>query len=167
MSIDTLLERLKSEQAKSPCNDDKHSGYTVRGCAESLISGGCNNDKNECYTKVTRKPASTQVVTGATEVTAKISIGNFENHSRDSEKSPGRPDEKSATHSDHLTECAAIREHGGGQPREQAECDAAHEIGPCYLCGGGRFWVSTFGVIVCERCHPPVTPKIVARVIVL
>lgn len=70
-------------------------------------------------------------------------------------------------HSELVTERAAIREYSGGQPRDQAEQDAAQEVGPCFLCGGGRFWVSTFGVIVCERCHPPATPKLVARFITL
>ncbi len=66
-------------------------------------------------------------------------------------------------HAELLTERAAIREYDGGQPRDQAERDAVQEVGPCFVCGGGRFWVSTFGVIVCERCHPPATPKLVER----
>jgi len=73
------------------------------------------------------------------------------------------PDEQS----EHMTERAAIREYDGGQSRDQAEQEATQEVGPCCCCGGVRFWVSAFGVIVCERCHPPAVPRLVARVIVL
>jgi len=167
MSIDTLLARLKSEQTLTQCNADEHSGNALGGRAITRINGECNTFENECYTKVAREPAPTQAVTLVADVTPKKEIGNFQNHFRDSEKLPGRPDEKSAIHSELVTERAAIREYDGGQPREQAAQDAAQEVGPCFLCGGGRFWVSTFGVIVCERCHPPATPKIVARLIAL
>ena len=70
-------------------------------------------------------------------------------------------------HSEILTERAAIREYDGGQDRGPAERAAAEEIGPCFQCGGGRFWVSKYGVIVCERCHPPATAKLVERTITL
>lgn len=70
-------------------------------------------------------------------------------------------------HAELMTERAAIREYDGGQPRDQAEQEAAEEIGPCYVCGSGRFWVSTYGVIVCERCHPPATPKLIERTITI
>jgi len=70
-------------------------------------------------------------------------------------------------HSERLTERAAIREYDGGQPRDQAERDAIQEIGPCSRCGGSRFWVSTFGVILCERCTPPGDPRLVERLVTL
>lgn len=73
----------------------------------------------------------------------------------------------SSDQEEHRTERAAIREYSGGQSRDQAEQGASEEIGPCYSCGGGRFWVSRWGVIVCERCHPPATPKMIERTITL
>jgi len=60
------------------------------------------------------------------------------------------------------TERAAIKEFSGNLPREQAESEAVRDI-PCYVCDSRTFWVSTYGVIVCGRCHPPATPKLVAR----
>lgn len=69
------------------------------------------------------------------------------------------------SHSELMTERAAIREYDGGQPRNQAEQSAAREIGPCFMCGGGRFWVGKWGVIVCERCHPAPFPKMIERTI--
>lgn len=41
--------------------------------------------------------------------------------------------------------------------------EAVQEVRPCFVCGGGRFWVSRWGVIVCERCHPPADPKLIER----
>lgn len=35
--------------------------------------------------------------------------------------------------------------------------------GFCYVCKGRRFWLSVHGVLVCARCHPPASPKLVAR----
>ncbi len=32
----------------------------------------------------------------------------------------------------------------------------------CYCCRQQRFWRSTYGVIVCARCHPPAAPDLVA-----
>lgn len=91
------------------------------------------------------------------------------------ENTGGKPSAESAPpdqapisyHSELITERAAIREYDGGQNRESAERAAIEEAGPCFLCGGVRFWVSTFGVIVCERCHPPATEKIIERTYVL
>lgn len=73
----------------------------------------------------------------------------------------------SSDQEEHRTERAAIREYSGGQSRDQAEQGAVEETGPCYMCHGGRFWVSTYGVIVCERCHPPATPQMVARTLAI
>ncbi len=66
-------------------------------------------------------------------------------------------------HSELVTERAAILEYDAGMARATAEREAVAEIGPCYLCGGGRFWVSRWGVIVCERCHPPADTKLIER----
>jgi hypothetical protein len=33
----------------------------------------------------------------------------------------------------------------------------------CPACQGTTFWISLAGVRVCERCHPPVDERIVAR----
>ncbi len=66
-----------------------------------------------------------------------------------------------------VTERAAIMEYSGGLDRMSAEERAVRERGSCYLCGGGRFWVSRWGVIICERCHPPADHRIVERTIVL
>jgi len=60
------------------------------------------------------------------------------------------------------TERAAIKEFSGNLPQHQAELEAVQDV-PCYNCDGRTFWVSTYGVIVCGRCHPPATPKLVAR----
>jgi len=73
----------------------------------------------------------------------------------------------SSDQEEHRTERAAIREYSGGQSRDQAEQGAVEETGPCYICHGGRFWVSTYGVIVCERCHPPASGKLVERTITI
>ncbi len=76
---------------------------------------------------------------------------------------PATPKRTWQDHADAMTERAAIREHDGGQPREQAERDAAGEVGPCYCCGGRRFWVSKHGPIGCARCHPPATHEGIVR----
>ncbi len=34
--------------------------------------------------------------------------------------------------------------------------------GPCYACGGTRFWRSVAGRFICDVCHPPATPDLVA-----
>lgn len=73
----------------------------------------------------------------------------------------------SSDQEEYRTERAAIREYSGGQPRGQAEQSAVDEIGPCYMCGGGRWWISTHGVFNCERCHPAPTPKLVARTVTI
>ena len=31
----------------------------------------------------------------------------------------------------------------------------------CYACRGSRFWRSTYGEIVCGRCHPPADASLV------
>lgn len=66
-------------------------------------------------------------------------------------------------HAELVTERAAILEYDGGMSRATAERAAVAEVGPCFLCGGGRFWVSRWGVIVCERCHPPADTKLIER----
>ena len=33
----------------------------------------------------------------------------------------------------------------------------------CYACRSRRFWQSTYGAIICPRCHPPASPDLVAR----
>lgn len=58
---------------------------------------------------------------------------------------------------------AAILEHDAGMNRVEAEAAAMHEVGPCYLCGGGRFWVSRWGVVNCATCHPPANTKLIER----
>ena len=70
-------------------------------------------------------------------------------------------------HADVVSERAAILEHDAGMNRATAEQEAARAVGPCYSCGGGRFWVSRWGVIVCERCHPPADTRLIERTIVL
>lgn len=70
-------------------------------------------------------------------------------------------------HAEMLTERAAVREYDGGQPRDDAERDAAVEVGPCYACGGEQFWVSRWGVITCSRCHPPADHRLIERTITL
>lgn len=70
-------------------------------------------------------------------------------------------------HSDDVSERAAVLEYDAGMNRATAEWEAAREVGPCYACGGGRLWVSRWGVIVCERCHPPADTKLIERTIVL
>ncbi|HOY67099.1 MAG TPA: hypothetical protein PLP29_09430 [Candidatus Ozemobacteraceae bacterium] len=66
-------------------------------------------------------------------------------------------------HAELVTERAAILEYDGGMTRATAVREAVAEVGPCFVCGGGRFWVSRWGVIVCERCHPPADPKLIER----
>lgn len=70
-------------------------------------------------------------------------------------------------HADVVSERAAILEYDAGMNRATAEREAVREVGPCYLCGGGRFWVSRWGVIVCERCHPAADTRLIERTIVL
>ncbi len=70
-------------------------------------------------------------------------------------------------HADVVSERVAILEHDAGMNRATAEQEAARAVGPCYSCGGGRFWVSRWGVIVCERCHPPADTRLIERTIVL
>lgn len=43
------------------------------------------------------------------------------------------------------------------------EREAVREVGPCGLCGGGRFWVSRWGVVNCMTCHPPADGKLIER----
>lgn len=35
--------------------------------------------------------------------------------------------------------------------------------GTCYVCGGSRWWLSVYGVLVCCLCHPPPAPELVSR----
>ena len=35
--------------------------------------------------------------------------------------------------------------------------------GRCFLCGGSRWWLSRYGVLICAQCHPPTVPELVAR----
>ncbi|HEY9070539.1 MAG TPA: hypothetical protein VIV61_09775 [Candidatus Ozemobacteraceae bacterium] len=66
-------------------------------------------------------------------------------------------------HADVVSERAAMVETDAGMNRVDAEAAAAGAVGPCHVCGGGRFWVSRWGVIVCERCHPPADTKLIER----
>lgn len=43
------------------------------------------------------------------------------------------------------------------------ERETVREVGPCGLCGGGRFWVSRWGVVNCMTCHPPADGKLIER----
>lgn len=84
-----------------------------------------------------------------------------------SKKRLGEEQAPPSDHAELVTERAAIREYDGGQPRGIAEAESLREVGPCFVCGGGRFWISRYGVIVCERCHPAADPRIVERTVVL
>ncbi len=33
----------------------------------------------------------------------------------------------------------------------------------CPMCRGKEFWVSVYGKVICEKCHPPADESIVAR----
>ena len=33
----------------------------------------------------------------------------------------------------------------------------------CFACKERRFWLSTHGATICAKCHPPGSPKLVAR----
>jgi len=46
-----------------------------------------------------------------------------------------------------------------------AGSEAVQVIGPCFVCGGGRFWVSRWGVVNCMACHPPADTKLIERCI--
>lgn len=37
------------------------------------------------------------------------------------------------------------------------------ESGECYVCGGSEAWESTYGVLVCTRCHPPAAENLVKK----
>ena len=45
-------------------------------------------------------------------------------------------------HADVVSERAAILEHDAGMNRVDAEAAGVRAVGPCNVCGGGRFWVS-------------------------
>lgn len=45
------------------------------------------------------------------------------------------------------------------RPRRAVPLDAS----ACPACGGVAFWISLALVRICERCHPPADPRIVAR----
>ncbi|HOY65491.1 MAG TPA: hypothetical protein PLP29_01305, partial [Candidatus Ozemobacteraceae bacterium] len=49
-------------------------------------------------------------------------------------------------HADVVSERAAILEGDAGMTRPTAEREAVAAVGPCFVCGGGRFWVSRWGV---------------------
>ncbi|HOT29022.1 MAG TPA: hypothetical protein PLU72_12625 [Candidatus Ozemobacteraceae bacterium] len=66
-------------------------------------------------------------------------------------------------HADVVSERAAMVETDAGTNRVDAEAAAVRAVGPCHVCGGGRLWVSRWGVIVCERCHPPANSKLIER----
>jgi hypothetical protein len=36
----------------------------------------------------------------------------------------------------------------------------------CFMCRGRRFWRSSYGPVICVRCHPPAAPHLVAAWIV-
>jgi hypothetical protein len=40
------------------------------------------------------------------------------------------------------------------------------ELQPCPICGGGDYWLSIHGPLVCTRCHPPARPELVKTRIV-
>lgn len=70
--------------------------------------------------------------------------------------------------SDHagvVSERAAILETDAGMNRVDAEAAAVRAVGPCHVCGGGRFWVSRWGVVNCMTCHPPADGKLIERII--
>ena len=35
----------------------------------------------------------------------------------------------------------------------------------CFACKGHRFWRSTYGVVICAKCHPPACAELVAEYI--
>ena len=77
---------------------------------------------------------------------------------------PARQGGQEATHPVHDVRCdtptrspTAIAECGGHhvpQPVTQTMSFWEHPEA-CYACGTRRRWRSSYGAVVCERCHPP------------
>lgn len=62
---------------------------------------------------------------------------------------------------EYRNERAAILAFSANLPSDEAEYRAILER-PC-MCGGRKFWVSIFDVIICGRCHPPTQDSFVKR----
>lgn len=57
---------------------------------------------------------------------------------------------------------SAQNERGDGSRKIERPAWLTRE-GTCYVCKGRRLWLSVHGVLVCAKCHPPPTEKLVAR----
>ncbi|MDI6894842.1 MAG: hypothetical protein QME70_09605 [Bacillota bacterium] len=58
-------------------------------------------------------------------------------------------------------------DHGGGASLNRADgvtlALSLQGDGSCYVCGGSRWWLSRYAVLVCGVCHPPAVPELVDR----
>ena len=48
-------------------------------------------------------------------------------------------------------------------PRRPAPKAAGFGVLPCLWCGARNFWLSIYGVLTCEQCHPPAAPALVKK----
>lgn len=166
-SIKEVLERLR-RQASEIGNTVMPHGVTE----EIRIGSGCNT----CNT-ITRHGVTAETSIGSGRSTRNTcNTKMIEEEGMKSENDNGVLSEKQQIkanipplaqtadgHAENIMERAAIVEHDGGLPKDQAEDKAVAETGACPCCGETRFWVGVHGSIGCGSCHPPATSGLVAR----